>query len=257
MACALPVGNLRIIIFQIRTSYTCNRRHPCLHAEVVMQPAVVSFSKVPASRFCLHGPVMHNGKPEQIPTRSQMLCVSLSLVQIAKTSAVVRFRQESCVRVYDTMATSGHVTRYKSTPIFHHGKAARAGRRGHMACIGGPHPPFILRAVTEQRSARHVLLGPAKKHAARRSSRSFGHVCRAPENTDNHEMKALPGLGDWPHGWQHHAMRSYFTALPLTSNTCGGNAPGCGRPVDPSGDQAAACPRTELLARLAKIVEHA
>ena len=132
----------------------------------------------------------------------------------------------------------------------------------------------------------------------------------------NHQRKALPdrGLGDWPHGWQHHATRtrtSYFRdrvllptldpasrallrsqagpqagawltaipsdeahvlapeamqialrrrlrlALPLTSNTCGGNMPGCGRPLDPLGDHAVACPRTGLLARRAKIVEHA
>ena len=60
-----------------------------------------------------------------------------------------------------------------------------------------------------------------------------------------------------PEAMQIAPRRRLRLALPLTSNTCGDNMPGCGRPLDPLGDHAIACFCTGLLARRAKIVEHA
>ena len=54
-----------------------------------------------------------------------------------------------------------------------------------------------------------------------------------------------PGVAD---AMQIALRRRLRLALPLTSNTCGGPAPHCGRSQDAVGDQPAACPHTGLLA---------
>ena len=66
------------------------------------------------------------------------------------------------------------------------------------------------------------------------------------------------GLTLPPH-YMHCALRRRLRLpLAITSARCGGvDWPGCGRPLDPLGDHAAACPRSGALARRAHVLEHA
>ena len=51
--------------------------------------------------------------------------------------------------------------------------------------------------------------------------------------------------------------RRLWLPLPVAPHRCGAHGHGCGADVDAYGDHQAACPRTRLLARRAKPLEHA
>ena len=82
----------------------------------------------------------------------------------------------------------------------------------------GPHQPCHLQGFVGGRVACHPSPPPLFRGTMRRGTRRLD--VRTPRLTwtqllEDHQARALPdkGLGDWPHGWQHHAMRtrnSYF-----------------------------------------------